>query len=184
VAIPTTIRLRSADAHEPAHRFDYRGRHRYIVTLPARGRSTPFQDGAAVLRVRDALRDSSIQHKFEVYAYCFLPSRLVMLVRGKEDSSDMKRFLTGFRQVSGQPAGQEGGHRLWSRKFLERVLRKSEENRDVARMIFDLPAKEGLARPGEVYPHMGSFVIMKERRGRDPSARRDRFGASRRKGSR
>ena len=162
MAIPTGIRLRSADAHEPTHRFDYRGRHRYLVTLPAHGRSTPFADPAMVMRVRDALRDSGILHHFEVYAYCFLPGRLVMLIRGKEDAAEMKKFLAAFRQASGTPPAPEAGPPLWSKKYLERVLRKTEENRDIARTIFDLPAKEGLTRRGEEYPHMGSFVVVKK----------------------
>jgi hypothetical protein len=159
MAIPTIIRLRSADAQASAHRFDYRGRHRYLVTLPAHGQSAPFQDGPTVARVRDALRDAGIQHKFEVYAYCFLPGRLVMLIRGKEDGSDMKKFLAGFRQAS---VGPEGARPLWSRKYLERVLRKLEENREIARMIFELPVKEGLVKRGVEYPHMGSFVVVRK----------------------
>lgn len=176
--IPTGIRLRSADAHEPAHRFDYRGRHRYLVTLPTHGRSTPFQDTERVLRVRDALRDSAIQHHFEVYAYCFLPGRLVMLIRGKEDSAEMKKFLAAFRQASGTPRAPDAGPPLWSKKYLERVLRKTEENRDIARMIFDLPVSEGLARRNEEYPHMGSFVVVKKGREDRPRAadRPQRFG--------
>ena len=170
MAIPTGIRLRSADAHEPTHRFDYRGRHGYLVTLPAYGRSTPFADPAMVMRVRDALRDSGILHHFEVYAYCFLPGRLVMLIRGKEDAAEMKKFLAAFRQASGTPPAPEAGPPLWSKKYLERVLRKTEENRDIARMIFDLPVKEGLARRGEEYPHMGSFVVVKKGREDQPGA--------------
>ena len=77
----------SAEESGGSHRFNYLGMHRYLITLPTFKSHPVFKERESVLGVLDALRESSWNHHFDVYAYSFLPDVLTVIVRGKEDKS-------------------------------------------------------------------------------------------------
>ncbi len=171
MSIPTVIRLKSQDSPS-GDRFNYTGKHRYVLTLPVAGERPVFADAALTVPVLDILRDACWRHHFEVYAYSFLPARLLLIVRGKEDSSQLKEFLRSVRQESNDGLRDRLGGPLWAKKYLERVLRKTEPSVDAARALFLLAVKEGLAPSAAEYPLQGSFV--EEMRRFFASPRRDR----------
>ncbi len=138
--------------------FSYRGDYRYQISLTTRG--AVFTTREPVLLVLDRLGEVSREHRFEVIAYCFLPDRLVLVVRGKEESSDMRAFLSAFRAASSEALAPNLSRPLWSRKFLERVVRKHENIRTVVRDIYRLPVLAGLASSPEAYSFQGSFTGM------------------------
>ena len=158
MATTTEMRLKSADAIDH-YRFDYKGLHRYLITLSAYKSKKVFTEKEIVLCVLNALRESCWKHHFDVYAYCFLPDRLVMIARGKAEYSDMKGFLATFRSLSSVALEQRLGHALWKRKYTERVLRKKEDNRSIAAGIFQLPVKAGMISSAAEYQFQGSFVL-------------------------
>jgi putative transposase len=140
--------------------------HRYLIRLPVHAHQRVPLEPDLVLTVLDILRAMCWKYHFDVYAYCFLPDQLVLIVRGKKDFSDMKPFLSAFRSSSSEALQSRLGHALWQRKYLERVLRKKEDSRQRAREIFELPVKAGLVeRPGD-YPFQGSFVLAAPHRAR------------------
>ncbi len=144
---------------EPGTRFNYRGMHRYLITLLGHPSCGTMADRETVIPTLDILRESCRAHQFDVYAYCFLPDRLALLVRGKEESADMKLLLAAFRTASGSAFLQRTGKHLWSKKYQERVLRKTEVTRAIAEEIFRLPVKAGLASATDRYAFQGSFVL-------------------------
>lgn len=182
----TEMRLRAAA--EGGVRFNYRGHHRYMITLPAAGPEVCLSEEKTVLAILAALRESSRTHQFEVYAYCFLPDRLAIIVRGKSEESDMKKFLAAFRPASAAAVGRATGP-LWARRYQERVLRKTENTRTVAEEVFRLPVRAGIVTSPSAYQFQGSFVLPSEetpRRAprppsRRPSGKRDIRGGSARK---
>ncbi len=142
------------------YRFDYRGMHRYLITLPVFGGKKVFTEQSLVEKVLNTLRDSALEHHFDVYAYCFLPDQVALIARGKEETSMMKEFLADFRSRSSAAIEEVLGHALWKRKYLERVLRKTEDSRRIAETIFQMPVKSGLVRISSDYEFQGSFVII------------------------
>ena len=157
---------------ESRERFNYKGMHRYIVTLTTFRSSEIFTNKETVVTILNELRDTSLQYRFDVYAYCFLPHELRLILRGKTDDADMKELLFAFREHTSGAMEPKLGHKLWKRTFTERVLRKSEDTRQIAEQIFRLPNKAGLVKEGERYPYVGSFVIPADKMLR--SRRRDR----------
>jgi putative transposase len=143
----------------PGTRFNYRGMHRYLITLLSHPSFGSLLDRETVRRTLDILHAACQAHGFDVYAYCFLPDRLVLLVRGKEETADMKQFLDAFREETEAAFGGRTGRRLWSRRYQERVLRKTEVTRLVADEVFAFPVKAGLAATPETYAYQGSFVL-------------------------
>jgi hypothetical protein len=155
--MPTGIRLRGAAPAE-GERFNYLGTHRYIVTLPVHGSEAVFTTADRTVAVLQSLRESCWHHHFDAYAYCFLPDRLLLLVRGKAEDSNLKDFLREFRRSSSELLASILGRPIWGKKYLERVLRKTELSPDAARRIYSLPVKLNLASSALEYPLQGSFV--------------------------
>ncbi len=172
MTIPDTMRLPSAERHDPSHRFDYKGQHRYIITLPTYHAKTLFTDHDRVFAVLARLREEAAAHKFDVYAYCALPDRLLLIIRGREETSDMKEFLSAFRGTTNAIVLQQIQHPVWSKKYIERVLRKGEESRDIAKQMFLAPVRERLVAVATEYPFFGSFVVPVEKILLPPAPRR------------
>jgi len=150
------MQLRSASEGK-SKGFDYRGMHRYLVTLPTfRGRQV-FLDPSRITPVLDALRELARVHEFNVFAYCFLPERLIMQLHGSTPGSDLRKFLPAFRLRAAELLEPLLGHALWKRSYLERVLTRSAESAEVARQVFRLPVSAGLARTAESYQYLGSL---------------------------
>jgi hypothetical protein len=156
--IPTITRLRSSDLAS-GERFNYTGMHRYILTLPVRNNAPVFNGQEITVQVLDSLRESCWHNHFDLFAYCFFPGRLMLIVRGREETSNLKAFLREFRAVSNTRLEPRLGHPLWAKKFLERVLRRNEDSLEVAQGFFRLVVKEGLAASEREYPLLGSFVL-------------------------
>ncbi|MBX2991938.1 MAG: hypothetical protein KF749_12345 [Bacteroidetes bacterium] len=146
------------------YRFDYKGMHRYLITLPVYASKKVFTQQHIVVGVLNYLSDSAMKNHFDVYAYCLLPDQLVMIVRGKDEHADMKAFLREFRSSSTDALKAELGHPVWKKKYFERVLRKKEDTKLIAGTIFHMPVKAGLAKTAEEYPFQGSFVVIPDRR--------------------
>ncbi len=159
MATTDVMRLPSAGHEDHGDRFNYRGMHRYIITKPVHAGLKPFAAPEPVFTVLNALRESAVKHLFDVYAYCFLPDRLLLIIRGKDDASDMKAFLSAFRTAASAALEPSLAHPLWARKYTERVLRKTEETRVIARELLMTPVKEGLAPSPAAYPFLGSFTV-------------------------
>jgi hypothetical protein len=157
MAITETMQLHSA-GEEPKPRFDYRGRHRYVITLETLNAKPVFAGSEAVRAVLGALRDQSLLHHFEVLVYTFLPSSMTLLVRGKEEGSHLKTFLAAFRAAATEATVSGVGPRLWKRVYRERVLRKTEELRKVILEVAMIPVRAGLASDPLRYEFSGSFV--------------------------
>jgi len=179
MGIPTIVQLK-IPAQPSGERFNYTGKHRYVLTLPVAGNRPVFAAPAATGPILDLLREACWAYHFDVYAYCFLPARLVLIVRGREDLSQLKDFLRSFRQRSNDRMNKELGRPLWSKKYLERVLRKTELSVDAARQVFTLPVTEGLVSSSADYPLQGSFVEEFRRFVAPPA--RDRFRPGQRHG--
>jgi REP element-mobilizing transposase RayT len=159
MATTDVMHLPSEGRAQGGERFNYKGMHRYIITQPVHAAERLFSAPSPVFDVLNVLRECGTAHRFDIYAYCFMPDRLLLIVRGKDAESDMKAFLGAFRSGSGAALEPGLGHPLWARKYTERVLRKTEESRTVARALLMTPVKEGLAASAGEYPFLGSFTV-------------------------
>ncbi len=157
MATTEVMRLHSA-GEEPRPRFDYRGKHRYTITLEVSEDKQVFTTRERVLKALSMLREAAAEHRFEIQAYSFLPSRVLLLVQGKEETSYMKGFLSAFRSGAHAILVEELGHTLWKKTYRERVLRKGESTPSMARDIWRAAVDEKLAPTVEAYEYQGSFV--------------------------
>jgi REP element-mobilizing transposase RayT len=95
---------------------------------------------------------------FAIVAYCFMPDHVHFLVEAQADASDLRRFVTRAKQLSGFYYAKAYGRRLWQRYGYERVLRDDEATLGVIRYIVENPLRAGLVRRVEDYPFSRSAV--------------------------
>ena len=157
MGLVTEMRLPSAGVHE-THVFSYTGKHRYSVTLFTHGSKEVFRNAEPVRAVLEVLGECGRKEAFEITAYCFLPGRLVIIIGGKDEGSDFRSFIRGFRTESSSRVQAIVPGELWSRRYQERVVRRGENLRAVVRDLFLLPVRGGLAQAPTAYPYQGSFT--------------------------
>ena len=138
--------------------FDYTGLYRYFLTFCTDARQRVFVTRERVGLVLAQIERSAAEEQFAVIAYCFMPDHLHLLVEGRCESSDCRRFINRAKQFSGFHYAKAFGHRLWQRYGFERVLRDEEATLVVARYILENPLRAGLVRRVEDYPFAGSRV--------------------------
>ena len=106
--------------------FDYKGLHRYSLTVCACARSVVFTDHATVEPILLRIRQAAAAHAFAILAYCFMPEHVHLVVEGKTDDADLKRFVKARKQKTGFEYSKRSGNRLWQVSFFDHVLRSDE----------------------------------------------------------
>ena len=81
--------------------FGYEGYHRYFVTICTHERNHIFKNDAIVRQLIRVLKDMSNNLGFKVWAYCFMPDHLHLLVEGESPDSDLKKFISSYKQYTG-----------------------------------------------------------------------------------
>lgn len=81
--------------------FDYKGCYRYSLTFCTREKLPQFEDDIIVRNTADILRETAREHKFKIWSFCFMPDHLHVLVEGENQTSDLRKFASLFKQKSG-----------------------------------------------------------------------------------
>lgn len=147
--------------------FDYTGWHRYFVTICTDRKREVFANDEVVNLCLNVLKEVSHQYHFEVWVYSFMPDHLHILPEGKNEDSNLRRFISVFKQRSSfgflRNCELRCSHyktaKLWQENYYERVLRKDEDTTEVARYILNNPVRRGLVQHYLQYPYSGSLVI-------------------------
>jgi putative transposase len=117
-----------------------------------------FISDAPVEIVRSQILRAATEDPFAITTYCYMPDHLHLLIEGRTEASDCKRFISRAKQYSGFYYKQEFGSRLWQRYCFERILREYEPTLVVARYILNNPLRAGLVERVEDYPYVGSEI--------------------------
>ena len=105
------------------------------------------------------LCEKSALFEFKIWVYCFMPDHLHLLIEGEADHSDMKRFISSYKQHTSFYHKKKTGMKLWQTNFYEHILRKEEDTMAVVRYILENPVRKGLVDNFNNYPFSGSFVF-------------------------
>jgi putative transposase len=138
--------------------FDYLGPHRYFLTFCTFERRARFTTAASVRLVRTQILRACSDERMAVFADCYMPDHVHLLVQGQAEHSDCRRFISRAKQLSGFAYQQAYRQRLWQRYFHERVLRSDDDTLSVARYILENPVRAGLVQRAQDYPFSGSGV--------------------------
>ncbi len=143
--------------HLPA--FPYTGCHRYFLTFCTHARSPLFNDASTVAATLSHFVSTSLEEDIEIIAYCFMPDHVHLVVEGKAETSDLKRFITRAKQFSGYAYSLNHDRaRLWQRYGYEHVLRDDETTEKVVAYVLENPVRKGWVEHPEQWPFLGSVA--------------------------
>lgn len=91
-----------------------------------------------------------------VYAYCFMPDHVHLLVQGGSDSF-LPDFVHDFKEAVGYEFKGLTGRMSWQRSYHDRILRTYEDLLGVARYIAWNPVRGRLVEEARDWPWLGSF---------------------------
>jgi len=137
----------------------YLGYRAYFVTVCAKERRRIFESPSIVQSLLEILREQSVRHCFDVYAYCFMPDHCHFLMEGKALEADLSAMVRGFKGGSSVVLRKHGIGEAWQKGFYEHILRTDEDRGSVAAYIFENPVRAGLANDMYAWPFSGSFVF-------------------------
>ncbi|MBM4446208.1 MAG: transposase [Chloroflexi bacterium] len=138
--------------------FDYSGPYAYFVTCSTYQKRPYFKEKAVIDTVMPLLKRLGTQNSFTIYAYCFMPDHLHLLLLG-EDKSSLHTFMKTFKQETSFKFRRTCNSPLWHRSYYDHVLRKEEALEEVALYILNNPVRAGLVDDYRSYAFSGSFVF-------------------------
>jgi REP-associated tyrosine transposase len=134
----------------------YHGPRVYSLTLACQHRRRWFLDARLVAECVEALRVAAQVHNARVYAYCFMPDHLHLLVHGGARTF-LPDLMHDFKQVTGYAFGKATGRDLWQDGYYDHIVRSEEGVLRVARYIAANPVRAGLVADAAAYPYTGSL---------------------------
>ena len=138
--------------------FDYCGTHAYFITILTKDRIVHFKEVEVVSHLINLLLETAKSEGFDVSSYCFMPDHLHLLVMGIYDKSNLRRFMSVFKQKSGYWFKKNYNEDLWHISYYDHVLRKEESMEEVAFYILGNPVRKGLVSDFREYPFSRSFL--------------------------
>ena len=106
---------------------------------------------------RQILR-AAMRFEFAVLAYCLMPDHVHLLMEGRSERSDLRRFIKRAKQSSGQSYAAAASGSLWQDSYHDHVVRPEEDLSGIARYIIENPVRAGLVKSPLDYPFVGSTV--------------------------
>ncbi len=138
--------------------FDYIGTYAYFLTILTKDHTACFKEAEVIGSLIDMLIETARSERFDVLAYCFMPDHLHLLVIGKDDKSNLKKFINLFKQKSGYWFKKNYNMNLWHISYYDHILRKEEGIENVASYILENPVRKGLVSDFREYPFSRLFL--------------------------
>ena len=132
----------------------------YSLTLATADRHQIFLEEQAVGIGLKSLREAASRYGALVYAFCFLPDHLHLLVAVPQGTS-LVDFVRHFKQLTAHRFRRLAGHvadTLWQSRFYDHALRREEDMGAIASYIWGNPLRAGLVEELQEYRYSGSLV--------------------------
>jgi putative transposase len=139
--------------------FEYKGSHAYFVTICTSNNRNVFISKEQFDLAFCHLNESAAQHSFNIYAYCFMPDHLHILLVPNNESASLAQFIKIFKQKSAFYYKQKYGDKLWQPSYHDHVLRKAEDIKEISEYILNNPVRKGMVGDYRNYPYLGSMVF-------------------------
>lgn len=137
----------------------YRGRRAYFLTVCAHERKKVYTDSRLVDAAVRLLGEKSRSHSFGVYAYCFMPDHLHLILAGQKDSADLPLLMRAFKGAVAVAARNLRIAKLWQKGFYDHLIRSGEGLERAAWYVFMNPVRAGLVKEPWEWPYSGSFLF-------------------------
>ncbi|MDP2681543.1 MAG: transposase [Deltaproteobacteria bacterium] len=139
-------------------KFDYKGPYAYFITICTNFKNQYFVEKETVEAVLSLLKGCASDYRFKIFAYCFMPDHLHILLQGEEDSS-LKEFMRIFKQKTEWCFKKNRQKALWQKSYYDHVVRKDEAIEGISRYILGNPVRKGMVNDFRDYPFSGSMIF-------------------------
>jgi putative transposase len=130
-----------------------------FITVVTEGRAPLLARTALARSLTTLLTRVSRETATPLYAFCFMPDHLHLLV-GPPEGGSILEFMQRFKGMSTRLAWKHGhSGRLWQPRFYDHFLRAEEDVKETAHYILANPVRRGLAAEWNTYPFSGSLVF-------------------------
>ena len=136
--------------------FDYIGHHSYFITICTDQRVAAFADIEFGRWAISQLLTQAEVRGFEITAYCLMPDHVHLLIRGRRQDADLKRFIISWNTRVAYRWRRHHRTAMWQKGYYDRVLRKGDDFFGMARYILRNPVEAGLVEKAEDYPLSGT----------------------------
>ena len=141
--------------------FDYRTPHTYHLTWGTARRKPLLTDPDLTKRLIEILKQEAKGYGMLLYAYCFMPDHVHLLLcpeEGKDPMKFVQRYKGKTTRIYWRVSRQA---KLWQRGFYDHILRSEENLQHATRYILENPVRKGIANSFIDYPFSGSAVFDK-----------------------
>ncbi len=136
--------------------ISYKGRETYLVTMITRERVKAFANLEFGRMAQESLLQHAVKEGFAISAHCLMPDHVHYVATGTSPDSDLRRFVTRWKQATGFAWSQRGNGRLWQQGFWERRARFDEPLAKMVRYVIENPVRAKLVTDPTLYPLTGS----------------------------
>ena len=91
-----------------------------------------------------------------------MPDHLHLLLEGIFPDSDLKKFVSSYKQYTGYLYKERGKTKLWQPSYHDHILRKDEDILSVAQYILNNPVRKKLVEHFLDFKFSGSFEFDRE----------------------
>ena len=141
-------------------KINYQGQELYFITICTDFKRIIFMsDSELVKNILAFLIESAEKYHFKIWAYCFMPDHLHFLIEGTNSDSNLRKFISLFKQKSGYWYKKSFGKKLWQESYYDHVLRQEENMKGIIKYIWENPVRKKLVNNYWEYPYQGSFEI-------------------------
>ena len=146
---------------EKKHRLQdeyYIGQIIAAITIRTASRKINLTDIPTFNLLKDELYKSSKEEKCSFDLFLCMPDHIHLIIRGKENESDIKKCLKLFKQYTGYLYSKKHGLKLWKKDYYDRIIRNRRELKNHIRYILLNPVKAELIDDWRNYKFMVSQV--------------------------
>lgn len=128
-----------------------------MLTLATADRKRYFAASRWAVLGRRMLEGVAARRGTRVFAYCFMPDHLHLVVQ-IAGAGSIVEFVKEFKQRTGFAFKRATGRSLWQKSYHDHVLRRDEDLLSACRYVFANPVRAGLADRANGFRFSGSLV--------------------------
>lgn len=129
------------------------------ITICANNRRNLFKNKDFTDYCIDLLKEICREKEFRLFAYCFMPDHIHILIQGlgKQSIIDLVREFKSRSTIGSRKYGFEG--KIYQTSFYDHFLQKDDDIEKQAHYILENPVRKGLVDSMIKYTFLGSEVF-------------------------
>jgi putative transposase len=136
--------------------FSYIGKHAYFLTICTYKRFAAFRDSDFTNQAILKLLLTAKKFGFAVFAYCFMPDHVHLVLLGERDDSALESFVKSWNTQTGYHWHLKTGGKLWQEGYYDQILRADASLIRAARYVVMNPVRAGFVEEPSAYEFCGS----------------------------